>query len=134
MGVRQAFKLPNSIAAFEIDPTLIARQKKINAYHPSSKFPSVNQDITLKVSKDVSYQQLYSHTLEQLNKSILESSTYYELTPLSIFSSDSDQDHVNYSFRLNIADFKKTLNDKEVNQLLDDISLHLSSKLQATRV
>lgn len=100
---------------------------------PLSRFPKVTQDITLKITSDLKYQDLYKLLSEELDKNHPKG-TVTTLEPLGIFQKDDDKAHKNITFRLTIVNYERTMTDQEVTELLDKISLVAKENLKATRV
>jgi phenylalanyl-tRNA synthetase beta subunit len=131
--VRQKLKLPDFCAGFELDiSTLLKYKNSISNYHPLSKFPKVEQDITLKCPSSVNFAELYEFLYEQL-KLVCQKDFIYELSPLSIYSPEKAE-HKNFSFRLSIASCERTLKSQEVNELLDNISQKANQQLKSSRI
>jgi len=128
-SVRKAFKLPDYSAGLELDPLLLAGHSR-SAYTPLSRFPKVEQDISLKVTKEVSYQQLANELQAGLNE-LTGKNLHTELTPLDIYQKDQFK---HMTFRLTAAHYKKTLKSTEINDLLDKLAERVQQKLSAERL
>ncbi len=102
-------------------------------YTPLPRFPKVTQDITLKVSSDLSYQDLSDCVSEEISNMRPEN-TFTELAPLDIFQREDDSGHKNVTFRLEIASYDRTLTDPEVNKLLDGVAEAAKGKFGAERL
>src|ERR1700742_3841986 len=88
-SVQRALKLPPSTAGFEIDPLLFIKAKQGSGYTPLPRFPKVTQDITLKVSATVSYQELLDFMESELAKAKPEN-TQTTLEPVDIYQKPDD--------------------------------------------
>ncbi|MEI9914248.1 MAG: phenylalanine--tRNA ligase beta subunit-related protein [Candidatus Saccharibacteria bacterium] len=126
-------KLPKYSAGFEVDSRLFLDSHRDEVYKQISRFPSVKQDITLKVAGESNYSAIYSYLVEQLSGLAAKTSSY-SLTPTSIFSPEGSDGSRNYTFHLVIADDERTLKDQEVNELLDKLAALAKDKLGAVRV
>ena len=131
-SVTRALKLPRRTAGFEIDTanleTLLVSGP---SYRPLSKFPSVWQDITLKAPNSVTYSDLYDLVNTELAASApQESST--DLAGYDIFQKDDS--HRQTTFRVTITAADRTLTDKEVSQVLDNVAAQVKSKVGAERI
>lgn len=129
--VQQALKLPRQSAGFEILLDVLNEQR--TSYTELPKFPSVNQDITLKVNSSLAYGELAG----ELDKSLAANkpdSTLATLAPLGIYQPKDSSDYKNVSFRLTIASYEKTMKAVEVSKLLDAIASSAKTKLKAERV
>jgi phenylalanyl-tRNA synthetase beta chain len=129
ISVRKALKLPAFTAGFEIDPLLLMPQTG-PSYTPLSRYPKVEQDISLKVSTGVTYQTLYDE-LEAGLRELTDEHSHTELLPLDIYQKD-DTKHV--TFRLQIVHYDKTLVAAEVNELLDKLAARAKEKVGAERI
>ena len=131
--VRQKLKLPDFCAGFELDISALLKYKNSTSYYrPLSKFPKVEQDITLKCPNGVSFGELYGVLNEQL-KEVCQKDFIYELSPLGIYSPE-ETEYKNFSFRLSIASYERTLKAQEVNELLDKIAQKANQQLESTRI
>lgn len=127
-SVKKALKLPDYCAGFELYLSSLAEGTP-NEYVPVSRFPKVEQDITLKVGNDVQYATLATLITDNLYQ--LEN-THFTVSPLDIFKKEDNSK--NMSFRITISSYERTLTAEEVNRLLDDIAAKAHEALQAERV
>jgi phenylalanyl-tRNA synthetase beta chain len=127
--VRKALKLPDYCAGFETFLSPLIDQDPTADYVPISRFPKVEQDITLRVPTDLAYSKLANFIYEQLHQ--IEN-THFTVTPLDIFQKEDS--HKNISFRVTISSYERTLTAEEVNKQLDDIASKATEILQAERV
>lgn len=130
-SVRRALKLPVFAAGFEVHLGVVADQSV--SYQALPRFPKVTQDITLKVSADLPFQELSSFIWKSL-QSAKENETLIEVSTLDIYQRENDQTHKQITFRLEIASYKRTLTDQEVNKLLDIVAAAAKDKFGAERV
>lgn len=134
IGVIKSLKLPQYCAGFELDTLALAKFiNDNNDYIALPKYPKVEQDITLKIASDTSYQSLAELLTTSLDK-LKPSETLAALMPLNIYQKEDDKSHKQVSFRLEIASYEKTLVAGEVNDLLDKLADTAKKKFQATRV
>lgn len=126
-ATRKRLKLSKNVAGFEVDPTVFAAHQ-VNFYQPLSRYPSVQQDLSLKVDQDLSYGELEQYLADNLAE--IEQTTC-TLEPIDIYKKGDDK-HV--TFRLTIAHYEKTLKSEEVNALLDDIADKASKKFGVARL
>ncbi len=132
-SVTRVLKLPKYAAGFEVDTT--ALQSVINAgpaYSPLSRFPSVKQDITLKVSSDIPYQELYEFLTQELDNQTDDIQAQFE--PLDIYQKPDDIAHKQLTFRLTVTSADRTLTDTEVNKLLTETAETAKNKFDAERI
>jgi phenylalanyl-tRNA synthetase beta chain len=130
--VKSSFKLPNATAGLELNTkSLLKNISQKSMYNKLSVFPSVSQDITLKTPATVSFEQIYGILAENL----LNKEGYRAiLMPLDIFQREGDNDNIQYTFRLKISHYDKTLTSGEVNNLLDSAASIASEELNAERI
>lgn len=133
ISVQRQLKLPATTAGFELGPLLLMKASETERYQPLSRFPKVQQDVTLKVASNVPYQTLYQQFHEVLQSSKQEQMTLV-IEPLDIYQSDQDSDSKNITLRLTATDTQKTLTDAEVNALLTTAAEKLRGSLGAERV
>jgi phenylalanyl-tRNA synthetase beta chain len=133
-SVLKGFKLPAYTAAMTLDTSgiLSAYSTPSRAYRALSKYPSVSQDISLKVASAVTYQQL----LDVVHTAILQRTkgSDFELTPQSIYQAKDDTSHKTISLRLRITNYEKTLTDADVTKLLDHAATVAKTELKAERI
>jgi phenylalanyl-tRNA synthetase beta chain len=133
-NVRKALKLPKYCAGFELDTTELQKVFQVGKeYVALPRFPRVTQDVTLKVSSDLAYQDLAGLLSEEVQKSRPENSLA-EIEPRDIFQRKDDQKHKQVTFHLQIASYDRTLTDTEVNKLLDQAAAVAHKKFGAERV
>lgn len=132
-SVRRSLKLPDFVAAIELDIERLQQEAQGTDYQPLSRYPKVEQDITLKVPAKVSYQQLLSALEEAIRENAPED-TSFSLSPLDIYQDDKQPDDRHVTLRLTITAQDRTLVAGAVNQLLDLAALKLRDSLDAERV
>ena len=135
-SVRKNFKLPAATAGFNLSLSDLLSAVETNAqqvYAPLPRFPKVTQDITLKVTSDTSYQQLYDAVWLAVRENRPDQ-TFASLGPIGIYQPEADSEHKNISLRLSIASYERTLTDAEVSALLDRVAQVAHESLQAERV
>jgi phenylalanyl-tRNA synthetase beta subunit len=128
-AVKKALKLPDYCAGFETFLSPLLDEDHTADYVPISRFPKVEQDITLRVPTELAYSKLADFIYEHLHQ--LED-THFTVTPLDIFQKEDS--HKNVSFRITISSYERTLTAIEVNKLLDDIAAKAKESLHAERV
>ncbi len=126
-------KLPNHSAGLEVDSSIFNTSQRDSRYAQLSKYPSLKQDITLKIPNHFNYSDIFSCLIAQLDSLIAKSSTY-TFTPVSIFRPKDDQSSKHYTFHLVITDHSRTFKDQEVNELLDQLAKAAQDQLNASRV
>ncbi len=131
---RKNLKLPMYVAGFEIDIEQLLKCGKNRDYKPLSRFPSTEQDISFKVSVDVSYAQLTSCVAQELVAAQEEQGYETKLVPVDIYQDSKDVTHKHITLRITLTHDDRTLTTEEVNKLLDKIATQAKSKLKATRL
>lgn len=132
LSVSQAFKLPAHTAGFELFQSRLL-DVVAKPYVSLSKYPSVTQDISLKVASDITYEQLAGVVDAELKRS-KPGATVVSLEPLSIYSSDEDTAHKTLTFHLTVTSYEKTLTDKEVGSIVDKLADAAAKELHAERI
>jgi phenylalanyl-tRNA synthetase beta chain len=135
-SVRKGFKLPAASAGFNLSLTDLQRALQSHSqqrYQALSRFPSVSQDLTLKVAAGVSYQQLYDAVWLGVADN-RPAETIAKLVAVTIYQSDNDPEHRNITLRLQIASHQRTLTDAEVNKVLAAAAQTAADALGAERI
>jgi phenylalanyl-tRNA synthetase beta chain len=133
-SIRKAFKLPENVAGFEIDPLLLLQNVgQTVSYASIPRYPRVTQDITLKIPSDIPYQKLHD-CLWQALQPLRESNMVVSLEPLDIYQRDDDQGHKQITLRLSVASYEKTMTDPEVTKIMDDLARVANEQVQAERI
>ncbi len=136
-SVRKAFKLPNVVAGFEIDPLLFLQAPATSPYKELSKFPAVEQDLCLKVPVETTYEQVRELVWVQSHRSIEHREigrAHLAVEPIDIYQRSEDQAHKQITHRIRLTSFDRTLTDAEVTNVLHDITHAAADELKAERV
>lgn len=129
-SVARALKLPKFAAGFETFHSFLLKDATQNLYTPLSRFPKVQQDISLRVSKDLHYQVVVKELFAGLAE-LTDENLRTELEPLDIYQK-GDAKH--FTFRLTAAHYEKTLKAAEINELLDNLAERVKQKFGAERL
>lgn len=132
-AVRKKLKLPELTAGFELDPLLFVRRQKQVTYIPLPKFPKVMQDITLRVTADISHAKLLKLVTEYLYGNRPQH-TKLDVVTKDIYQKEDDKQHKHVTFGITIVSYKKTMRDEEVTMLLDGLAEQLGSAISAIRL
>lgn len=127
----RAFKLPAYSAGFEVHFDLLT-SNATKPYRPLSKYPSIAQDISLKVPVKTTYRDVYTAVYDSLQQDA--AACDISLEPLSVYQADGDDSHKTISLRLTIADYERTLTDKDVNGLMDKAASRATDSVGAVRI
>jgi phenylalanyl-tRNA synthetase beta chain len=133
-SVSRALKLPKYAAGFEIDTQVLQKAlADTSQYVPLPRFPKVSQDLTLQVSAELSYQELFSFVQAELSK-IQPAATLSSWSPVDIYQKSDADGRKNITLRLTIASYERTLTDAEVNKLLETAAAAAKAKFGAERL
>lgn len=129
-AARRSFKLPNYSAGFEVHLDIACKTKE--AYQQLSRYPSVTQDISLKVSTDVALQDVFGcadQTLEALRSDMLT----LKLSTIGIYQPD-DGGTKTITLRVTATNHQRTLTDAEVIGYMAKIADDAHSALAAEQI
>ncbi len=130
---RAGLKLPMCSAGFELDLEVLHSAASQVPYQPLPKFPKVQQDISLKVPEDLTYQELYESMVKEI-EARKPKNTLAVVKPITIFVPEKQHAHKHVTFRLWISAYDRTLRTEEVNSLLDETAAALGKLHHAERV
>lgn len=121
-STKKQFKLPAHSAGFEIGLNeLIGTKGRGGAYTPLPRFPKSEQDICLKVDKDIPYGGLYEFVRSKLSE-VEPENTFVKVSPVDIYQRKDDTEHKQVTFRIALTSYEKTLRDEEVTKVLNYIA------------
>jgi phenylalanyl-tRNA synthetase beta chain len=129
-ATRRSLKLPVHSAGFEINIENLFHAATATPYQPISKYPAVQQDISLKVNKSIPYQQI----VDELSKCLTAKSSSVlsaKMSPIDIYEAEAAK-HV--TFRINAVHYEKTMTAAEVHSLLDELASELKNAIGAERI
>lgn len=134
-NVSTKFKLPQSAAAITLDfqGLKTAYQAATNSYQPLSRYPSVTQDISLKIDAKISYKTVVEVAQKALQKNIPDDTTV-TIEPVSIYQAGDNTDSKTVSLRLTVTSYQKTLRDSDVSSLLNAVGEAAAEKLDAKKI
>jgi phenylalanyl-tRNA synthetase beta chain len=125
--IKKALKLPDYTAGFEV--SLGEKLLKAGAkYKPLSRYPSVEQDISLRIKADMPFGEVADFLAENIKA---PEELVYSFYPIDIYQK---QEIRHITFRLKIASYSKTMKAQEVNLLLDDLAAKAHDKFGAERL
>lgn len=130
-SVLKAFKLPAYSAGFELFLSMFekAMANDTKSYRPLSKFPSVSQDISLKINDNVAYQSLLEVVVDALNEKAAHLDT--AVVPTAIYQAEGDTSTRTVTYRVTVTSHEKTLRDSDVSPLIDHVAAKALEKLGA---
>lgn len=129
-SVLKTLKLPANTAAFELFLSFIKTAGVNVSYQPLSKFPSVTQDISLKVATETSYEAVYQTVWGAVQRDELD----VKLAPVTIYQAENDTVSKTITLRLQVTSHHKTLRDKDVGVLLETAAAEAATHLGAERI
>ncbi len=134
-SVIKDFKLPNFTAGFEIDLEVLVDSASRPNYRALSRYPSISNDLSLKVSGDTSYQQVYDGLEQILSREVGNQidSGVYKIEPVTIYQPEQHGDKT-ITIRVEVASGEETLRDEQVNRLLDQSVSKLAEQINLTRI
>lgn len=131
--IYKKFKLPGRCAGFELFLSSVAKssQARVSDYQPMSKYPSIDQDISLRTDLSLSYREIDFALKESLDKNSPDDVSA-EIRCIDIFAKDNKTK--NTAFRITAESHKRTLTAEVMNSLLDKATLELEKKVNAKRI
>lgn len=119
INIEKELDLPRSYIC-EIDFDKISHDKKIA--QEFSKFPATSRDLSLMVSKKMKYEDI-RQTIKGI--SLPELSAFY---PIDKYESKNLKDKISLTLKFVLQSSEKTLNDEEINAIMDKILNELKEK------
>ncbi len=130
-SVARAFKLPQYTAAFTLGVFGLqtAASKPNRGYTPLSQYPHVRQDISLRVSQDTKYGDVYRAARTAVEAS---NNLTIELSPVAIYQADG-ADTKTITLRVDVVSSERTLREDEVSDQLLAIERACQEAVNAER-
>lgn len=127
-SVRKSFKLPKTIAGFELNTDQILEHLPTHGvdYKVHSRYPSAKRDMTFQVDVELEHARL----MVLIQKTLAESGLQFQIEPTSIYQSD-DKITKNLTFHISLASMDKTLSSNEIGQIIDKIAVSAKESLNA---
>jgi phenylalanyl-tRNA synthetase beta chain len=133
-SVSRNLKLPKHTAGFEVDTAVLQKAMQSGSeYRPLSRFPSVKQDMTLRVAADLAYGELRDFVAEELRQQAPRD-VDVQLADVDIYQKADDPKHKQVTLGITVTAHDRTLTDKSVNELLDAVADSSRDKLKAERI
>ncbi len=126
-SVAKRLKISSPVSAFELDlDKLLAAIPPVSAtVSKISKFPSVERDLTIKVGNDVEF----SACIEPILSIFKAKKLIVSIEPTSIYQSEKDTKNI--SFHLRFSSLDKTLENAEISDIMNEISVQVGKSLKA---
>ncbi len=125
-------KLPYYTSAFEILTDYLPNNRVFDYVKPS-KYPSLKQDLTLRINREVRYSDI-DKALDEALSEIKETDSKYNLSLISIYEPKENNEVLHYSFRIVFTSYSHTLNDEIVNKIIDELVVKLNNSFAAERI
>ena len=118
-SVIKNFKLPAYVAAASLDTAGLEAvyAKRASHYQPLSRYPSTTRDISLKVPSAVKYQQL----LQTVDEVVQDVDMAVRLELLTIYQPEDDAAQKTITWRLTFTSLARTLADKDIAPVMQQI-------------
>ena len=132
-SVRKRLKLPEYTAGFEIMTAPILEVKAKNSYRPLTKFPGTNQDISFKMSTDISYQDSHTALTQAVANSSIEHGYVVSTIPLDIYHNDKSKlKHI--TFRLTVHHPERSVTTEEITKFTDQVARFAEKAAKIERI
>ena len=132
-SVIKNFKLPAYVAAASLDTAglEVVYAKQGSHYQPLSRYPSTSRDISLKVPAQVNYASVYDCI-----KGVIDSHQELQIviTPISIYQPEDDNSTKTITFNIKFTSLERTLTDKDITPIIEDILAKAGEKFGAAQV
>lgn len=115
--VTRGFKLPRKTAGFEVHLDIVKPETR--RYEPLSKFPSVSQDISIRV-RDVPFERVEATVRSVASRQPTQ--LRVQVLPTVIYQ-PAGGDEVTTTFRLSVTSQDSTLTDDDVRKIVDEINM-----------
>ena len=132
--MKAALKLPDDCSVSELDISIIQKLAGVANYRPLNRFPSLDQDLCLRSSSQMTYAELTEFLSQEINKISKEHGYSFNVEPLDIFQRLNDKSHKQTTWRITLWHPGRTLTTTEVNKLMNKISRSAKTKLGAERI
>ncbi len=132
-SVKKQFKLPEYTAGFELFMSpFVSHATSAPTYQPLNRFPSVWQDLSVKVENDHSYDMVYNIAQQSVHE--VGKELHIGIEPVSIYRPEDEKTHRTITLRFTVTSDSHTLTDKEVTTLIDAVATKLQKELQAQSI
>lgn len=117
--VRSKLKLPIATVAAEINNDALQQLTRTIRYQPLTKYPSISQDISLKLSAHYTHSEIVACVQEALPK---QSHTRYDVKLIDIYQSEKDVSSKHVTYRITAVSDQKTMTDTELRAVLAEVA------------
>lgn len=112
------------VLELNLEKILVYLRKNLKAKE-IGKFPEVTRDISMYVSKDIKYKDIES-SITKANKKLIE-----EVKLFDIYENESDKERKSIAVRITFRDNNKTLEENEINTVMDKVIKNLENNVKA---
>jgi len=130
--VSKNFKLPKATAGFELFLSTFSGQPTTD-YQPLSRYPSIEQDLCLKVPAETTYQTVLG-TVQELAGKHKPEDVNVTTSPIDIYQDEKDKTHKQITVRLALVSYERTLTSDIANNLLDAIAGGAKTSIGAIKI
>lgn len=130
-AVSENLKLPQYCAGFELFLSVLHEGIIPAPYIPPSRYPKVQQDVTLRSPATMSFGEVFDVVHEKLH---LPEHSSFSIQALDIFKKETGDDHKHVTLRVTVFNYTRTLTAEEVNESLDSVAATLSESHGISRV
>ena len=128
-AVGKAFKLPEGVAGFELDPRALLQVAEAagTGYAPLSRYPSTERDVCYQVTAETQYAAIHKAAMA----AAVSDDVRIDITALDIYQAEGSATK-NVTLRYALTPFAKTLSSDEANALVSAISDSVIAATHAT--
>lgn len=119
-----AIKQDVYVLELNLEKILVYLRKNLKAKE-IGKFPEVTRDISMYVSKDIKYKDIES-SITKANKKLIE-----EVKLFDIYENENDKERKSIAVRITFRDNNKTLEENEINTVMDKVIKNLENNVKA---
>lgn len=112
------------VLELNLEKILVYLRKNLKAKE-IGKFPEVTRDISMYVSKDIKYKDIESSIIKA-NKKLIE-----EVKLFDIYENENDKERKSIAVRITFRDNNKTLEENEINIVMDKVIKNLENNVKA---
>lgn len=112
------------VLELNLEKILVYLRKNLKAKE-IGKFPEVTRDISMYVSKDIKYKDIES-SITKANKKLIE-----EVKLFDIYENENDKERKSIAVRITFRDNNKTLEENEINTVMDKVIKNLENNVKA---
>lgn len=121
--VLKRFKIDQAVSAAEITLDSLAEAKpELSHKTKISRFPFVERDLTLKVGEDAQFGRFDN----EIRGALVQEGLIFTLRPLSVYQPSPESTTRNISFRLRFSSPERTLEQKEISDIMEKITVSVT--------